>query len=196
MPRYVDPEERRREIMEASLRRLASAGPKGLTIRGIAREMGRSVTSVTHYYANRQAIIDDLNKTLDKEWIDELAELLAEHEDPAERLWSLLDWLLPIDELAKREEKMRIALLAQDEVELIAPARKHFSDTVETEIANCLSNFLPEEDVPQVVRTIRVFLAGIVLSRAEYPDEWPPERQRQLLADTLRRFGLPAPARY
>lgn len=192
MPRFVDPEERRQEIIEASLRRLAEKGPKALTIRGIAEEMGMSVTAVTHYYDNRQAIIEDINRTLDEEWLEELAELRTDHEDPAERLWSLLDWLLPIDEVAQREEKIRMALLAQDEIELIGPARQHFSSMVETEIADCLESLIPGDDVPRVVQTIRVFLSGIVLSCAEYPEEWPPERQRQALADILRLIGLPA----
>lgn len=195
MPRFVDPEERRKEILEASLRRLADKGPKSLTIRGIAEEMGKSVTSVTHYYPNRQALIDDIIRTLDDDWRDELAELEGVEQEPAEKLWTLLDWLLPIDEIAKREEKTRLALLAENEVELIAPARKHFNAQVETAIAECLKSFLPEEDVSQATQALRVFISGIVLYWAEYPEEWPPERQRQMLADTLRLMGLPeAPA--
>jgi len=191
MPRHVDPEERREAIVDAAMRCLAESGPKALTIRGIAKEMGGSVTTITHYYPSRQDIITDLNFRLEEEWKTEMGELKTSHDDPAKRLWNTLDWLLPIDEVAKREEQMRLALLASHEVELLQPAREQFNRQIEDFLADCLKPFLPEDDVRPAVDSLRAFISGIILSCAEFPDEWTPERQRRLLSDNLRLMGLP-----
>ncbi|MEU1166456.1 TetR family transcriptional regulator, partial [Streptomyces sp. NPDC005921] len=58
MPRYVDPEERVRDIVVASLEALSEGGLPELTLRKIAQRMGGSSTLITHYFANREALLD------------------------------------------------------------------------------------------------------------------------------------------
>ena len=45
------------EIKEAALRQLADAGPGGFSLRGVAREVGMTVQSLYHYFANRDALL-------------------------------------------------------------------------------------------------------------------------------------------
>jgi AcrR family transcriptional regulator len=45
------------EIKEAGLRQLVAAGPSGFSLRGVAREVGMTVQSLYHYFANRDALL-------------------------------------------------------------------------------------------------------------------------------------------
>jgi AcrR family transcriptional regulator len=48
------------EIKEAALRQLVDAGPGGFSLRGVAREVGMTVQSLYHYFANRDALLTAL----------------------------------------------------------------------------------------------------------------------------------------
>ena len=48
------------EIKEAALRQLVEAGPGGFSLRGVAREVGMTVQSLYHYFANRDALLTAL----------------------------------------------------------------------------------------------------------------------------------------
>ena len=61
------------ELKAAALRQLATAGPEGLSLRAVAREVGMSVQSIYHYFASR----DDLLTALLTEGHNDLADALA-----------------------------------------------------------------------------------------------------------------------
>ena len=48
----------RREVARAAIQLLARRGPRGLTLRALAEEMGGSITLVTHFFPNRRALLD------------------------------------------------------------------------------------------------------------------------------------------
>lgn len=48
------------DIKAAARRRLASAGPAGVSLRGIARELGMTASAVHYYFPGRQALLDAL----------------------------------------------------------------------------------------------------------------------------------------
>ena len=52
---------------------LATGGLRAVTIREVARQLGGSVTLVTHYYPTRSAILDDLASQLIEIWRQEVA---------------------------------------------------------------------------------------------------------------------------
>ncbi|MDF2665693.1 MAG: transcriptional regulator [Microbacterium sp.] len=57
MPRRVDHEARRREIVLATWRLIAERGIEATTMRELARELGLANGSVTHYFPDKSAII-------------------------------------------------------------------------------------------------------------------------------------------
>ena len=95
MPKYVDHEARREEITAVATRLLAESGVRGVSFRSIADQLGGSTAVVTHYYETVKELIEDLAVRLANSWDEELRELEAGIDDPAERLWALLAWLLP-----------------------------------------------------------------------------------------------------
>ena len=58
MPKDVDHDARREELLEAVWRVVARDGLEGATIRGMARETGWSVGSLAHYFADKDDILE------------------------------------------------------------------------------------------------------------------------------------------
>jgi AcrR family transcriptional regulator len=57
MPKLVDHEERRAEVLEATWRVVAREGIDGASMRGIAHEVGWSTGVLSHYFHNKDEII-------------------------------------------------------------------------------------------------------------------------------------------
>ena len=57
MPKEVDHDERREELLEAVWRVIARHGIEGTTIRGIAKETGWSTGVLSHYFADKDDIL-------------------------------------------------------------------------------------------------------------------------------------------
>ena len=57
MPKIVDHDARRQELIEASWRVIAAEGLEGVTMRKIAAEAGCTTGRLTHYFADREALI-------------------------------------------------------------------------------------------------------------------------------------------
>ncbi len=186
MPKYVDPAERRREITDAAVRILARGGASALTLRTLADELGGSITLITHFVASRddlfEAIVDDLISTYDTELVE-----LERDSSPEERLRILLEWLLPLDEESRAREAGRIALISHTGE---SPGIQRFFDAMEETMRGRLAEHVAELglgiDVELASAYLRSVVNGIVLSRVEHPDLWPPERQREVLDIALR----------
>lgn len=190
MPRQVDRDERRKEICAAAIKLLAERGPAGLTLRELAREMGGSITLVTHFYPNRSALLDGIIDQSIADYDSDLARLETDLA-PADRLRVLLEWMLPLEETGRREEVARIMLLGGKGSDL--PVQRFF-DAMESKMRSLLRDHLapliPAEHVEPTAEALRVFTNGIVLSVAEHPEDWPASRQLTLLDRVLTAFEL------
>ena len=58
MPRLVDHEAKRREILEATWRLMATEGADAATMREIARAAGYANGALAHYFANKDALVE------------------------------------------------------------------------------------------------------------------------------------------
>lgn len=66
-----------REILDAAERRLAEAGPRGLSLRAVARDLGMTVQALYHYFTGR----DDLVTALVAAAHDDLADAVEQARD-------------------------------------------------------------------------------------------------------------------
>lgn len=57
MPKFVDPQARRDEVLAAAWRVIEREGIQGATIRAIAAEAGASTAVVTHYFRNKEDVL-------------------------------------------------------------------------------------------------------------------------------------------
>ncbi|WP_327341687.1 TetR/AcrR family transcriptional regulator [Streptomyces europaeiscabiei] len=190
MPRHVDHEQRRRDIIDASRRILVGGGPSALTIRAVAKELGGSITLVTHFFPTRPELMRAVVAEMIDSYDTELA-ALEEGADAPTRLRILMRWMLPLAEDEWGAEKGRIVLIAQRDQE---PSIGEFFTTMDARIRGLLRShvepLVPAERVDATVDLLRVLANGLVLSAVEHHHMWPPERQLAVLDAALAAYGL------
>lgn len=194
MPRYVDPEERVRDIVQASLKTLSEGGPAELTLRKIAQRMGGSITLITHYFPNREALLTAVLEYVLAD-ADVVVEELSEIADPQERLRAALEWFLPNDEESWVEERARVALVTHQNAEpLIREHLQRMEPAMRAVLVKGLEDVVPSAELEGTVDVVRVWVSGMALSVVEHPDMWTAERQLAALRRFIRMFSSSAGA--
>lgn len=192
MPREVDHDERRDEILTAVAGVLADAGLRGLTIRTLAARLGGSVSMVTHYFPTRHALLVNLGPWLLKKWQAEVESLTSAGSDGAAGLHAVLSWLIPLTPESLVEEKAGLSLLAGTESD--AASVRGLSTKLVAWVRDLLrARLLGLVDEAYVERAVDILYAvtqGINVCACEDPGAWPAERQLALLDDLLDLLGL------
>lgn len=190
MPRYVDHEDRRAQIVEATLEILADRGPRGLTFRAVAAKLGGSSTLITHYFATRQELLDAIVGTM-ADWPSELDELEMDSDDEVERLRRFLIWMIPSSERGLMQERGRINLLGEPDAKL---RTRHIFETWDAQARDLfrrhLRNLVPKDELELKVDVLRTVTNGLTLSTVEHPDNWPLARQTAVIDEVLAALGL------
>ena len=84
-------------VIQATLSVIRSEGIKAVTVRRVATELGHSTTVVTHYFANRQVL---LNATLERAFEESKKDADAAISAGDDELWAFLDWSISADQVA------------------------------------------------------------------------------------------------
>lgn len=191
VPIHVDHEQRRQEIVAAATAVLGESGFAKFTLRAVSDRLGGSVTMVTHYFPNREALLTRmLQETLDE--AQSMQEELASIEDPHDRIEAVVRYFLPIDEEAMAVERARVALVSHRNVE---PAVARHLDRIEPGmrdlIKNAVQSLISPEELDATVDLIRLWTSGVVLSAIEHPELWTAERQIEAMRHFMRLLNLP-----
>ncbi len=109
MPKIVDHETRRREIVEASWRVIAAEGLAGLTLRKIAESADCTTGRLTHYFANREEIVLAALRAVYSAAKGRMARVHELDASPQAKLLASLDETLPLDYKRLLEWKVWIA---------------------------------------------------------------------------------------
>lgn len=193
MPRYVDHDQRKREILDATSKVLGQGGLSALSFRAVAKELGGSTTLVTHYFGSQAELLDGLVGWLVDDWEADLADLELGVEDPHERFTVFLEWLVPNTKEGLLQERARIGLLAESQVR---PETKEMFDVWDARIRGLIRNHLkpivPKKDLEMRVDMIRVLTNGITFSAIEHPDDWSKDHMQAILDQSLKDMGLTA----
>ncbi len=82
------------DVVEATLRVIAAEGFRAVTIRRVAAEVGRSTTAITHYFADRDALLRKaVSGALEERRV--MAEsVIRQADDP---VWAFLEWSIDAD---------------------------------------------------------------------------------------------------
>lgn len=195
MPRYVDHEQRRRDILAAAEAIIADGGLGALSFRAIGSRLGGSTTMVTHFYANQTELLGDFAARSAFQMREEIAEIVAKHDDPVDRLDAVLfSWLLPLDEETIAQERMRINFAA---ARVLSADSQVVLDTWERVIQESLRKLLepvvPSCDVDVLADLLRSAWNGITLSTIEHPDHWTAERQVAVFRRLVEGLGILPP---
>ena len=182
--RSVDHEQRRLRIAEFAINLIAAEGLSAATVRRIAADAGFSTTAITHYFADKQELLDWTFQNLARLGTDRFAEVVAR--DPADIVGSLMTmtahdpgtirrWrgYLAFWDQAARDPVFAAHLRASSEAGLASIAsvvRARFGDSV---------------DVLQVSRLLSAVVQGISLQVLVQEEDWSVAKVRALLTDQI-----------
>lgn len=111
MPKIVDPEARRRDVVDALFRVVVRDGLQRASLRAVADEAGLNIGSVRHYFAGQRELMEfAMRSMLDRvggrllSAVEEIGDLGAHHRAERLRLVAgLLSELLPLDARRRAE---------------------------------------------------------------------------------------------
>ena len=193
MPKVVDPEERTKEIIKAALTTLSKGGFATFTLRNIAKQMGGSMTLITHYFPNREALMDAILVAQEND-ISEFNEEMRGVTDPVERLRQVIEWAIPSDEWSVTMEKARIALLTHRDVDpLVDGFFMRMEPMMRGVYRDHVSELVDEEDLEMTVDLIRSWISGMTLSTIEHPEIWTREHQLRVAERFIAMLPLHTP---
>jgi len=193
MPKFVDHDTRRNEIVGAAWRVIQREGLEGTTIRAIAAEAGASTAIVTHYFRDKKDILKSALRMSQsriarrrKEALKGLAGLEALEASLAESL--------PLDDDRRLELHIEVSFWARaisDEESATEHLRSH--DTWRAAIASSVQECVELGeigpcDVLEVADTLVALVDGLGVDALMHPERLPPERQRLVVRRELERL--------
>jgi TetR/AcrR family transcriptional regulator, transcriptional repressor of bet genes len=120
MPRWVDQQARRRQIVEALWRVTTDRGLESVSLRQVAAEAGVSVGMVQHYFKDKDELLVFALDSLSAHAGGRVArgiDALAEPGDPRKQVRAMLIEALPLDEERARRATVSSAFLARAAVD-------------------------------------------------------------------------------
>jgi AcrR family transcriptional regulator len=192
MPRFVDHDVRKRDIVRATLEVLAESGTGGLSFRAVAARLGGSTTLVTHYFPNQDALLTEVASYSLELWADEIDALDRQGATPGDRLQNLLVWLMPVTPVGLMQERARINLLSSELLgEGHRTALEEWDVRIRSVLRNHLEELVPHDQVDRTVELLRVTISGVVLTVIEHPSLWPVERQLAIVEHLMQLLAIP-----
>ncbi|PRY00820.1 TetR/AcrR family transcriptional regulator [Allonocardiopsis opalescens] len=198
MPKVVDHEARRQEIVEAAWRVIVREGIDGATTRAIAREAGYSNGVLTHYFADKADILLHALRLSHQRIVRRLHTKLAAAHGLAALRALLLD-NLPLDAPRAEETRLEIGFWGAS---LGRPGLAEVQRSEGGDLRDALRTLLDEaaaggeivsaEDPDDLVERLLALVDGLSLHHVLYPDRMPAARVERLLLAELDRV-VPVP---
>lgn len=187
MPPPVDHEARRKQVAAIGATLLAKAGLEGVTFRDIARAAGYSTAIVSHYFRNKRELMTYIFRSAAQGTVAKVDEDLA----AGKPLQDCVEWLLPLDEDRTRDWQVWIAFwghVANDPEMLLEQQRRarEALDLIKRVLAREYAGLdIDEQTVELRARRLLTIITGLATETVFDPQQWPPERQRAVLADEI-----------
>jgi AcrR family transcriptional regulator len=201
VPKYVDHDERRREVAAVAAQIVAAEGRRALTVRRVAEMAGHSTTVVSHYFDDMSELLHaTYSLAADRSRARVDAVLKA---DPTD-IVGLAEAILPLD--AARREDWRIWLAFWGEAfgspELADEQRQRARNSSDR-FHRCLQLLAddgrlgPGTDPRSLADRINALIQGIAAEATFDPRKWTARAQRDTIRSTLRDLGVRLePAKY
>jgi AcrR family transcriptional regulator len=196
MPKIVDHEQRRREILQATWRVIDEQGIEAATIREIARAAGYSNGVLSHYFTNKEDILISAHKLAFQQVFDRAnrANAGAAGLDALRR--ALLE-ALPLDEERRLEAVLDVSFWSQAlSNERLKAVRR--DSVVEgrpwwigmLEEGRERGEIVASIDVEVLCDEIQALIDGVSVQAVMYPDDMVPARQVALAEAFLTRISV------
>ncbi|WP_158604370.1 TetR/AcrR family transcriptional regulator [Nocardioides mangrovicus] len=190
MPKIVDHDQRRAEVLEATWRVITTVGLHGATTRRIAQEAGYSNGVLAHYFADKADILTSALQMVHARVRGRMEAAVSRTEGLAAFRAVLLE-ALPLDEDRLFEANLEFGYLshainATRLRDLYQDERIGFNEFLHTLVAaaRARDEVRADLDDAHVVAEALVFIDGISAQAVFLPNRMPPELQLDL-ADTF-----------
>ena len=191
MPKIVDHDERREQVMAATLALVARSGLEGATMRAIADEAGCSTGLVTHYFANRRELIVGVLRHVHAQSAVRMSRHLA-GSSAADALEAVVLEGLPLDDERRLEWQVWLAFwgAAVGDPTLADEHRHRYREwrgAVRTLVAGARDEGALRADLDVQAETDRLvaLIDGLGLEATLEPDRLKPRRIRTLVREHL-----------
>jgi AcrR family transcriptional regulator len=187
MPPPVDHEARRKQVAAIAAALLAKAGLQAVTFRDIAKAAGYSTAIVSHYFRNKRELLIYMFRSAAVGAVAKVDEEMA----AGKSLQESIEWLLPLDDERVRDWQVWVSFWGHvaNDPELLAEQQRRAHEAL-----NLIKRLLAREyagldiaadTVELRARRLLTMVVGIATETVFDPREWPPERQRAVLADEI-----------
>ncbi|NNG20839.1 TetR family transcriptional regulator [Naumannella sp. ID2617S] len=190
MPKIVDPERRRAEVVEAVFRLVDRGGIESASLRNVATEAGLNVGSVRHYFTSHDDLLlaaaEEMTRRVENRIaarVPALSRAYAAHDLVAvgRGLTAVFAELLPLDATRRRECAVWLAFVERSRVQ---PELRAAADEVHILVRDATRRMLAGAGVPRPADAAECLLAGVdglTLTGLQLPERYPPARLRRLL---------------
>lgn len=192
MPKKVDHEARREELVLAAWRVIAARGIDEVTIREIARESGYSSGVLAHYFENKDDLLAHALR-LSHTRIRKRYDAEVETPVPADALKAILLDNLPLDEQRELETRIEMSFWARAlRNEALHEIQQHESEGLRALLRELVEKaqedgaVAADHDREEVLELLGAVIDGLSLHALLYPERLSPERQAAVMEFALR----------
>ena len=196
MPKIVDHDERREEILRAAIRVIDSVGLDNTTTRAIALESGYSNGVLSHYFQDKDDILQSILVKTHREFMSRVEESMR-GKDEFGRLWDMLMQNLPLDRERRVETLMEMTFWPRA---VSNPASREFQRDAANDLlkrirtliadvraAGRLDSDLTDADVAELLIAV---IDGLSVHAELFPKRLPAAHQRKLMRVQLEAMGF------
>lgn len=191
MPKVVDHEERRHQVLAAVWRVIERDGIEGTTVRKIAREAGYSAGILVHYFEDKDDILTSALRLSHERTRERWAEKL-DGRSGLEALRELLLDNLPLDEERSLETRLEISYWARALSSADIMAVKHRESAELRSRLHALALEAQQRDeltdaisADEVTRRLVTLIDGVSLHAILHPEVFTAEAQEQAVEREL-----------
>lgn len=201
MPKIVDHNERRQQVIDAALRVIHRRGLDKTTIRDIADEAGFSIGVLAHYFKDKDDILKSSFQAISDRAFENIRQKTVGHKSALKKLSICIDEFLP-----QAQETMAIVSLTFWTSAYHDPVLARMLDDGYTVWRSMIRGFLVEGMLSQEIRELSppaleeeidliVSVAdGLLVSSISAPERFPQSRQQAIYLRILERLRNVSPA--
>lgn len=188
MPKIVDHDQYRKELLHKAFDLFAERGYGSLTMRQLAQGLGVSTGVLYHYFKSKEELFVRLMESLAEQDALEIEQVLSGSSDTLEgRIAAVFDWIAAREDVYIKQIMLSISFYQEhhqgkelmDSSEVIAQINEKYRDLCQ--------KYLGVTD-PTLMEFIDSLIAGITLNRLYFPDQISWDDQAKLLSQMLRLY--------
>jgi AcrR family transcriptional regulator len=201
MPKLVDHDQRRAELARAVWQVIGRYGIEGATVRRVAEEAGVSIGGLRHYFDSQQGLLRFAAAEVANAVGPRVSAHLVGDLPGVERARLILEELLPLDADRRVEVDVWLACLARARVDDTLAELRRTAWAGERHICRLAVAYCRGVEPPTAIgaeldarlephaRRLHVFVDGITLQAAMFPDEVSVDELREVLRAELARLA-------